>query len=851
MQKYLTIHGHFYQPPRENAWTETIEKQESASPYHDWNERINAECYTPNAFSRTNDATNRIASIVNNYSSMSFNFGPTLMSWLEAHVPATYQRILEADRESLRRFNGHGVSIAQAYNHIIMPLANERDKITQVMWGLADFRHRFKREPESMWMSETAVNVDTLRVLIDFGIKYVILSPYQAKAVRPLVPPTETWISVENGDIDTSMPYRWLDRDAKGKRIPGRSIDIFFYHGGLSRGVGFEHLLRDAGNFAARVEDAFGANNGRPLSLVSLATDGETYGHHEKFGDMGLAYLLHIEAPRRGIEVTTYGAFLAQHPPLMEVELKEGPNGEGTAWSCAHGVGRWARNCGCNSGGGADWNQEWRAPLRTALDNLRDELGRLTVQHGEKVFKDVWAARNDYIDVILDRSPECVSRFLEKHSHDNLSTEQKFTAMQLMEMQRQAQLMYTSCGWFFSELSGIETVQIIQYAARAIQIAEAISHRRFEGNFLGDLRKARSNIREHKNGEEIYKKFVRSAIVSFARVVNEYAIDAAFTPPQEKHRVYQYLVERRDLASAAKGSENLSLGFLKITSLITSEEQNLPYALVYRGRGESMRTMVGAPLALEEFVNSKQGLLDYFSAHDSAAFLESCRKAWKAEAFTLADMFFEKRQAIIDLLLEDRLAQINATYAQIYSRHKGILLNLREYNVPVPEQFAVPVRHVLGYRLLREIQRLRDVTNEHAYRHCLDIADMARALGLQLSVRKASRIFQEMLESRLVALRANLDAKLCDDILRLTHIGDRLKLDLNESPIQNLIYFILQEQITPLIDRMLEAERDEGRYALLDMFLRLAYRFNFNIKIYKDRLKAVEQALSQDPRFWP
>ncbi len=855
MQKFLTIHGHFYQPPRENAWTETIEKQDSAHPFHDWNERINAECYTPNAFSRTKDAAGRIANIVNNYASISFNFGPTLLSWLELRAPITYQRLIDADRESLKRFDGHGAAIAQAYNHVIMPLANARDKVTQALWGLADFRRRFQREPESMWMPETAVNAGTLRVLIDFGLKYVILSPYQAQSVRLLSSAEASgWVSVEHGDIDSSMPYRWFDRDAQGKRIAERSIDIFFYHGVLSRGVGFEHLLHDAGVFAERVDEAFSGHNGRPVQLVSIATDGETYGHHERFGDMGLAYLLHVEAPRRGIEVTNYGAYLAQHPPAMEVEIKNGPNGEGTAWSCAHGVGRWARNCGCNSGGGTDWNQEWRAPLRAALDNLRDELARLTMQYGERIFNDVWAARNDYIEVILDRSSESLGRFLDKHMKGERAREQQLTAIQLMEIQRQAQLMYTSCGWFFSELSGIETLQIIQYAARAIELAEAVGRRSLEGDFLDDLRLARSNIRDHKNGEEIYCKFVKPAAVSFARIVNEYAIAGLFEKTPERVRVYQHVVERVESQTATRGNENLEVGLVKIASQITTEEQMIPFALTHRGRGEWVRTLVGGAESVEAYAKSKPALLDQFAQQGSAEFFENCRRAWNAEVFTMADMFFERRQSVIDLVLEDRLEQITASYAQIYARHKGILQNLRALHLPIPEEFAVPARHILSHRLLREIERLRNVTKESAYRQCVDIVQTASYLGLKLNVRKASHIFQEMIESRLTSLRKSLDATICEDLLHFTQMGERLKLDLNEMTTQNLLYFILQEQVIPLIDKLVASGldgSDEAQYGLLDMVLRLAYRFNFNIKMYKDRLKPVEQAMSQDPKYWP
>ncbi|MGH7454239.1 MAG: DUF3536 domain-containing protein, partial [bacterium] len=413
MEKCLVIHGHFYQPPRENAWTESIVRQESAHPYHDWNERINAECYRPNAFARIVDHTNRIINIVNNYAQVSFNFGPTLLSWLERYSPATYRRILEADKASLERFHGHGNAVAQAYNHAILPLCNARDKVTQMRWGIADFRYRFDREPEAMWLPETAVNDATLRVLVDHGMKFVILSPHQAKRIRgfaitdvPAVSKSETenappqtivkafqageWVGVEHGEIDTRQAYRWFDKDAEGHPMPERYLDIFFYDGGLSRGVGFEHLLRDAGNFAQSIDNCF-SNNGAPRpELVSIATDGETYGHHERYGDMGLAFLLNVEAPRRHIRVTNYAEFLAENPPVMEVEIKEGPNGEGTAWSCAHGVGRWYRNCGCRGDGPREWTQEWRGPLRQALDNLRDELAALTLEKGQDLLNDVW-----------------------------------------------------------------------------------------------------------------------------------------------------------------------------------------------------------------------------------------------------------------------------------------------------------------------------------------------------------------------------------------------------------------------------------------------------------------------------
>ncbi|HEX9970722.1 MAG TPA: DUF3536 domain-containing protein, partial [bacterium] len=436
--RYLTIHGHFYQPPRENPWIEAIERQDSAAPYHDWNDRIASECYTPNAGSRILDNLGRIDDIVNNYQSISFNFGPTLLSWLELHAPESYQSILNADRESVAKFSGHGNAIAQAYNHIILPLANQRDKITQIRWGLADFQHRFQRKPESIWLPETAVNYDTLAALADFSIKYIILSPFQAKRVRRLNGnETEPWLDVSDGSINTFQPYRCFLNDKNGNKDRSKYIEIFFYHGGLSRAVGFEHILHDAKKFADAIEMTY-ANDSDQNQLVSVGTDGESYGHHEAFGDMALAYLMKVEAPRRGLTVTNYGEFLEKNPPQWEVEIKEGPNGEGTAWSCFHGVGRWYRDCGCHTSGGPGWNQKWRRHLRQAMDKLRDDLAQFYEEKASHFFKDPWEARNDYIEVVLDRSPKNVELFLGKHAKSTSIMDGKVPALNLLELQRNA-----------------------------------------------------------------------------------------------------------------------------------------------------------------------------------------------------------------------------------------------------------------------------------------------------------------------------------------------------------------------------------------------------------------------------
>ena len=467
----LIIHGHFYQPPRENPWTGEVELQPSAAPYHDWNERIHDECYAPNA-------------AVGNYGRISFNFGPTLLSWLEQHHPETYENILAADRESVVQHGGHGNAIAQAYGHAILPLCNERDRLTQVVWGVADFRFRFQREPEALWLPETAANDATLALLIEQGLRYVILAPEQAKGFS-------------GKEINTTRPYRFEHPDKSG-----RSIAVFFYDGPLARAIAFEKALTSSRGLVERF--LVTAQQG---PLVNVATDGETYGHHFKFGDLGLAHALGVEAKQAGFWITNYGEYLDRHPPELSVEIENGAEGEGSSWSCAHGVGRWSRDCGCHTGGETGWTQSWRDPLRVALNFLRDDTAVKFESSAGELLRDPWAARNDYISVLLDPNG-AREDFLLKHAARPLNQEMQERVVQLLEMQRSALLMFTSCGWFFSDLAGIETIQVLRYAARVLDLQNQLGFDVPRKQFLELLALAKSNRPEKGNGAEIFTRFV-------------------------------------------------------------------------------------------------------------------------------------------------------------------------------------------------------------------------------------------------------------------------------------------------------------------------------------------------------
>ena len=366
MGRYVCIHGHFYQPPRENPWLQDLEWQESAQPYHDWNERITMECYAPNAYAHILDHNQKIIDIVNNYEKISFNFGPTLLSWMERNNPEIYTRIIESDKASRRNFSGHGSAMAQCYNHMVMPLANSRDKETQVAWGCKDFLYRFGRKPEGMWLPETAVDLETLEIMAKNDIRFTLLAPHQAACFRRIG--EEEWIDARAHGLDPRLSYLC--------RLPsGKDIALFFYDALVAHDVAFGDLLFNGRNFAERflnVDAGLDEDH-----LVHIATDGETYGHHHRRGDMALAYCLHSIEQSGAATLTNYAEFLARHPPRHEVQIIEN-----SSWSCIHGIERWRGDCGCRLGTTPFWTLAWRAPLRQAMDWLRDELSRLYEEIG-------------------------------------------------------------------------------------------------------------------------------------------------------------------------------------------------------------------------------------------------------------------------------------------------------------------------------------------------------------------------------------------------------------------------------------------------------------------------------------
>jgi len=679
LDRYICLHGHFYQPPRENPWLEEIEVQDSAYPYHDWNERITAQCYAPNGASRILDSEQRIIDIVNNYSKISFNFGPTLLAWLECHQSETYGAILEADRLSRERFGGHGSAIAQAYNHMIMPLANKRDKVTQVIWGMEDFRNRFGRDPEGMWLPETAVDIETLEVLASLGIQFTILSPRQGRRVRRMARRAH-WREVRHGRIDPSTAYLCP--------LPsGRSICLFFYDGPIAQDIAFGDLVRSSEALVRRLRDAFNDQRDWP-QLVHVAVDGETFGHHSRYGDRTLAYSLYLIENGDHAMLTNYGEFLARHPPTHYVEIFEN-----SSWSCIHGVERWREDCGCRTGGYPDWTQTWRKPLREALDWLRDMASEVYEEWAALVFSSPWEARDDYIRVIADRSTENLDAFLRKHRLEEIDDLDHQQWLGLLEMQRHAMLMYTSCGWFFDEISGIETVQVLQYASRVVQYVEQFNGGGIEEQFLVRLEQAPSNV--HGTGARVYERFVKPAQLDLVRVGVHYAVSSLFEDYADEADLFCYAVQREVFRLSSAGSMKLAVGRARITSRITREAMTLSFAVLHLG-DHNISGGVREHRTEETFSEMESEITGAFNRGDVPEVFRLTDRHFGMNHFSIWHLFRDEQRKVINQVLEPAYLEAESSYRQIYRNTQTVMNFLHSLSIPLPRAFSVAAEQVIN-----------------------------------------------------------------------------------------------------------------------------------------------------------
>lgn len=801
MNQYVCIHGHFYQPPRENPWLEEIEVQDSAFPFHDWNERITEECYGPNATARILNGDGRIDRIVNNYARISYNFGPTLLSWMQKAQPEIYEAIIQADRESQERFSGHGSAMAQVFNHMILPLATPRDTRTQVLWGIRDFEHRYGRPPKGMWLPETAANTATLEALAEHAIEYTVLSPYQARRFRKLG--TKSWKDARHAKIDPRRPYRQF--------LPsGRHIDLFFYDGPVSQAVAFEGLLTKGEHLARRLLDTFDEDAEAP-QLVHIATDGETYGHHHTHGDMALAYALHYIEENELATLTNYGEYLEKFPPEFEVEIAEN-----TSWSCAHGVERWRSDCGCCTGGQDMWNQAWRAPLRESLDWLRDELAPLYEEEAREYLRAPWEARDDFIDIILDRSLESWQHFLERHATRMLSEEEWIRVAKLLEMQRHAMLMYTSCGWFFDELSGIETVQVIAYAGRAVQLAHELFGDSIEDRFLERLEKAKSNIPEHGDGRRIYEKFVKPAFIDLNRVGAHYIITSLFQPSKkQRERIHCYRVEQEDQQEFETGRNRMAIGRARFQSIVTRESATLVFGAVYFAH-HTVNAGVRRFRSDDAYQELLEEASETFESADYPRIIRAFDQHFGDSSYSLYSMFRDQQQQVLDQILESTLSDIESHYRHIYEDQAPLLRFLHELGARIPTPLQMTAEFVLNARLRRLLTE--DELDLERIEHTLQELHDG---GIVVHEGELQRVYQVAMERRANALQEDPgDIERMGDLHRAAEVYRILPFDLNVRRVQNAVYDLIEP-----VYREMESKSsggDEAAAAWVEQFRSLA-----------------------------
>ncbi len=808
---YVTVHGHFYQPPRENPYLDAIERQPSASPFHDWNARIHNECYRPNAFARVLNDRGELVEIVNNFEYFSFNIGPTLMSWLEHYDVEVYQRILEADRKSSERLNGHGNAIAQVYNHIIMPLANKRDKYTQIRWGTEDFRSRFGRDPEGMWLAETAVDEATLEVLVQEGIRFIVLAPSQAQKCR-LQPTSHNtdpeWQAVGGGQIDPTRPYRCYLKGSADNHRP--YIDIFFYDGPISRDMGFSDVLFNSHHLAGRIGSAVRGDH-RPAQLISVATDGETFGHHKSGTEKTFAYAFLQEFPNQGWTVTNFAHYLSINTPEWEVELKPV-----TAWSCSHGVDRWQDDCGCGGGGG--WHQQWRRPLRNTLNWLRDQLITVYEESGAQLFRDPWLARDEYIQVIRDRSTANINHFLSRHQTHKLSATEKVDALRLLEMQRHALLMFTSCGWFFEELSRPEGTQILRYAARALELAGDVAGVQLEAGFIKRLSQAPSNVDLFKHGAEIYHQLVATAQISFKQVAAQYSITSLFTNhktasknersqqstlPREQltgtlpKRVYCYLAYEQDYQLQRMGALTLAVGHLKLVSEITWESEDLIFAVLHLG-GWDFHCGIKPFAGRRAYSQLKEKLFGALQQASASHAILAMTQFFGAEVFNLQNLFPEERHRIMTLLSQETLTRLDQIYTQLYRDNYSVMMAFHRDELEVPRELQVAAEIALGHRCINSLRSLeQDIAEpELSWHHLAELSAIATEtsqLRCQLKIPEGKQILEQLILRSLWLLLHDpngIDIEI-QRLERMIEVGKQLNLHLSLDRAQELYFSCL------------------------------------------------------------
>lgn len=781
-KKFICLHAHFYQPPRENPWTQEIEIQESAAPYKNWNKRITEECYAPNGKARILNDDLRIKKIINNYSRMSFNFGPTLLSWLESKSPETYRTLLEADKESQNLFGGHGSALAQPYNHMIMPLANSRDKLTQIRWGIEDFKFRFKREPVGMWLPEAAVDIETLDLIASEGIRFTILAPSQAKQIRSKA--TSNWITVNENSLDTTRPYK--------VQLPsGRPFSIFFYDKNVSHQLAFENLLSNGDEFFNSLTSKFSTDTNK-MELVHAATDGETFGHHHKFGDMTLAYVLDQILHNDNYVLTNYSQFLERDTSNWEVEIFED-----TSWSCAHGIERWRSNCGCHTGGKEGWSQEWRKPLRDSLDDLRDQVKGEFEDAMKPLVKDPWAARNDYIHLLQQEKD--FEGFFANHGSAALNEKEKIKILKWLEIQRNSMLMYTSCGWFFNDISGIETEQILRYASFALELYSQLGEGHFESQLLRTLEDAKSNVQKWKDGKFIYEQMVKETRVSIEQIFSCGLLSHLLSDSVEIILVGTHAVAVTREDKLRKGNSELVFGAGKVSSKAVLETFPLEFYSIHNGNGE-----------FKNFIfPSGKGNADILSLFQSKGYqdtLEQLVEKFGAPVFPKREIFHTYFDRLADEVGRSFWFENEELRKKLTESRKSLELLHNKLDTPLPLN-ALSLSKVFLLEQWTEILNSNNPCIEQV-RRMLKFAD-----GTSMDSLEFSSVFEYKMQQLLDEIKTSSNnLNVLDRLNAVLGLLDSVPMKINLWNAQNEVYEIFQTQAQDMQKRKKAGEKEAEQW---------------------------------------
>jgi hypothetical protein len=758
-------------------------KDPSAAPYHDWNECVYEQCYKPNRAARLLNSGNQISYITNNYRHLSFNVGPTLHSWIEKVDPELSSFIGEADREAAAAL-GEGGAIAQAYNHMILPLAADRDIKTQAVWGIKDFSHRFGRVPKGMWLPETAVDTRTLETLAACGVEFTILAPHQCAGIRP---PDGEWLETPGGvGLDVTRAYY--------ARLPsGRKISLIFYFGNIAHDIAFGGLLNNGDFFADALLGKL-TRDSEPR-LLTIATDGETYGHHHRYGEMALARAAQRLCASQDSVMTNVAAFLSNFPARWECRIAEN-----TSWSCAHGLERWRSNCGCHTGGEPSWHQLWRGPLREALDSLRDKIDEAYEREMKRYCDDPWQLRDEAVSLYLMNFSEDASiddvlsrkaAFL-KDFCGELAVRDARNVLTLIEMQRMRMFMYTSCGWFFNDISGIETRQIMAYALRASEYLKDVTGVSAERDFLNGLKKAPGNTAAYPTGYDVMMK----TVMPQKRSVEDIAALSALMSKNKAY--YSYRIQSGGRAYPS-GDMGLSVARMSISDIRTLESWKGASVVLSTGGLDDVCRLSDKdmPSQKEIWRNFYEG--DLLSA---SRYIES--------AFELGPWHFR------DLPQDDRdsIACERTKYAErdqmeyaenLLADNRRLLVQLGMIGVGSPPFLQAAVSFVYEQRmkeLASDVDDILDLLNPESRLEMLLEEAHSMNVSPELSVLAPS--IEEAFYDKLNAAKDSNDAAAFESVLLMLRRAEELRINIEKWRIQNAMWDILFRGETKLSPTVLE-----------------------------------------------